>query len=270
MDQIEQTVRELREGKGYVLLDSLFSDVQIHEAERLVRNFSQIEHKATHFHGGHKEKIYLQRRVWNLLNKGQVFCDMVEHPVLMEIFSQLLGKRFILGSFAANRLLPGAPGQEPHVDYPYWDIHDREEFPLNINGSFLMNCQTLIMLHDFTEENGGTAVVPGSQRYCRYPTQQEFDQSKIQLIAPKGTTIVFNGLMWHRSMPNKSNAERTSLLGQYLPKFVKPMEDLVQSVAPNIVKAASPTLRQLIGIDLRYPERMDDAIPDNSQGRYGD
>ena len=43
---------------------------------------------------------------------------MVQHDAVMRVFAKILGKQFILGSFAANRLLPGAPGQEPHVDYP--------------------------------------------------------------------------------------------------------------------------------------------------------
>ncbi len=30
----------------------------------------------------------------------------------------------IMGPIAANRILPGGPGQEPHVDYPYPEVLD--------------------------------------------------------------------------------------------------------------------------------------------------
>ena len=68
-------------------------------------------------------------------------------------------------------------------------------------------------------------------------------------------------------MPNNSQGERTSILGQYLPKFVKPMEALDQSVNSDVRDAASPELRQLLGVDLRYPELLEDAEAGNAEGR---
>ena len=68
-------------------------------------------------------------------------------------------------------------------------------------------------------------------------------------------------------MPNNSDSERTSILGQYLPKFVKPMENLLESVNPDIQASATPALRQLLGSDLRYPELLEDAEVGNAEGR---
>ena len=94
-----------------------------------------------------------------------------------------------------------------------------------------MNCQSLIALHEFTAENGATAVVPGSQSRGVYPGADDFAREHIQLSCPAGSLLLFVGMIWHCSMPNNSSGERTSVLGQYLPKFVKPMEALDQSVA---------------------------------------
>ena len=68
-------------------------------------------------------------------------------------------------------------------------------------------------------------------------------------------------------MPNNSAADRTSVLGQYLPKFVKPMEDLKRSVTPDVVANATPELRQLLGLELRYPELLEEAESGNAEGR---
>ena len=54
-----------------------------------------------------------------------------------------------------------------------------------------------------------------------------------------------------------------------MPKFVKPMEDLERSVAPEIIANSSPELRQLLGIDLRYPELLEDAETGNAEGQHG-
>lgn len=264
----DKATDELLNGSGYHIFESVFDKDELAEANEIINaHSSDGKIGATHFHGAHEDKIHLQRRVWNLLNKGQVFIDMVAHPAIMAVFPRILGKNFITGSLAANRLLPGAPGQEPHVDYPYWDMYDLEEFPVGINADFHMNCQTLIPLHDFTVENGATAVVPHSQKRGRYPTAEEFEKEMIQLPCPAGSLVVFTGLIWHCAMPNNSGSDRTSVLGQYLPKFVKPVEDLDYGVEDRVKESASPELRQLLGLDLRYPERLEEAGDGNSQGR---
>lgn len=263
----DTAIDALLAGPGYILFEGVFDKNELAEANRIINLHSQTGSGATHFHGAHTDKIHLQRRVWNLLNKGDVFVSMVQHPAVMAVFSKILGRQFILGSYAANRLLPGAPGQEPHIDYPYWDMHDTDEFPANMNASFHMNCQSLIALHDFTAENGATAVAPFSQTRGQYPTAAQFAAEQTQLECPAGSLLLFTGMLWHCSMPNHSAADRTSVLGQYLPKFVKPMEDLKASVQDQVVADATPALRQLLGLDLRYPELLEDADIGNAEGR---
>ena len=265
--EIAQATDDLINGPGYYVLEDLFSPSQVAQAREIIDHYSDKSIGATHFHGAHADKIHLQRRVWNLLNKGQVFIDMAAHEAVMSVFSKILGKQFILGSFAANRLLPGAPGQEPHVDYPYWDMHDIDEFPFGINASFHMNCQSLIALHDFTAQNGATGLVPHSQKKGVYPDQKSFDEAMIQIECGAGSMVLFVGMIWHCSMPNHSEADRTSVLGQYLPKFVKPMEDFKAAIHPDVATNASPDLRQLLGLDLRYPELLEEADSGNAEGR---
>ena len=102
-----------------------------------------------------------------------------------------------------------------------------------------MNRQSLISLHEFTAENGATAVVPGSQTRGVYPSAEAFADEHIQLSCPPGSLLLFVGMIWHCSMPNNSSGERTSVLGQYLPKFVKPMEALDRSVKADVLEAAT-------------------------------
>lgn len=265
--ETDKAIEALLEGPGYYLIESLFDHDEITQARRIIDHHSDNVVGATHFHGAHSDKIHLQRRVWNLLNKGDIFTVFATHPIVMDVFSKILGKQFILGSFAANRLLPGAPGQEPHVDYPYWDMYDLDEFPAGINASYHMNCQSLITLHDFTAENGATGLVPYSQKRGVYPAKQDFDAEMIQAECPQGSMMLFVGMIWHCSMPNNSNGDRTSILGQYLPKFVKPMEDMKTTIRPDIQEGASPALRQLLGLDLRYPEVLEEAEEGNTEGR---
>ncbi|MDC0255047.1 hypothetical protein OAK75_09110, partial [Bacteriovoracales bacterium] len=102
-EDIAKYVKIMMEGKGYFTLPQLFSPDEIKEARDLIMNLSnQDRPKVTHFHGSHEDEVSLQRRVWNLINKGEIFQKMVQNPKIVEIASAFLGDEFILGSIAAN------------------------------------------------------------------------------------------------------------------------------------------------------------------------
>lgn len=268
---VDAIVQELLNGEGAVLISGLFTPEQIADARAIIMEHSeQAAEKVTHFQGAAEAEgtISLQRRVWNLLAKGEVFSEMAAHPVLMQILRKFLGSEFIMGSIAANRLLPGGPGQEPHVDYPYWDFHSPETHPIGLNGTFPMNAQVSIILDPFTEESGATAYVPGSQKELRYPRESDkfFERCKRMLGEP-GDTVLFYGVTWHCAMPNRSNHDRNAVLINYLPKFVKPLEDMPAALPQAFLDQASADMRQLLGFNYPYPEVLDAAQAGNAEGR---
>ncbi len=268
---VDAIVQELLNGEGAVLISGLFTPEQIADARAIIMEHSeQAAEKVTHFQGAAEAEgtISLQRRVWNLLAKGEVFSEMAAHPVLMQILRKFLGSEFIMGSIAANRLLPGGPGQEPHVDYPYWDFHSPETHPIGLNGTFPMNAQVSIILDPFTEESGATAYVPGSQKELRYPQESDkfFERCKRMLGEP-GDTVLFYGVTWHCAMPNRSNHDRNAVLINYLPKFVKPLEDMPAALPQAFLDQASADMRQLLGFNYPYPEVLDAAQAGNAEGR---
>ena len=168
-EQLEDIIEELLNGDGAVVIRNAFDQAAVADARAIIMDESKDEDKETHFQGANADTIHLQRRVWNLLAKGKIFEDMVQHPDVVAITSAFLGNKFHLGSIAANRLLPGGPGQEPHIDYPYWDMYDREGFPTRINSSYPLNLQVTIPLDPFNEVSGASAFLPGSQRDLQYP-----------------------------------------------------------------------------------------------------
>ncbi len=270
--QLEDLIGEFIEGSGTFVIPQAFSPTQIATARQIIMSESDANaNTATHFQGAAEDKIALQRRVWNLLNKGSVFSEMVQHPDVVAVTSALLGSAFKLGSIAANRLLPGGPGQEPHIDYPYWDFHKREEFPARMNSSFPLNLQATILLDDFTPENGATAYMPGSQANLFYPDDRDtFFANCSRMTGKAGDCIIFNGMVHHCAMPNTSDADRTAVLIEYLPKFVIQLEDQANGVSLEIIESASPLLRQLIGVDYKFPELLEQADAGNTEGRLAD
>jgi ectoine hydroxylase-related dioxygenase (phytanoyl-CoA dioxygenase family) len=268
---VQATVRELFDGSGAVTVRGLFSPAEIAQAREVVMRESESSApKVTHFQGeaGKAGTIDRQRRVWNLLAKGEVFSRMAAHPLLMQVMRAFLGSGFTMGSIAANRILPGGPGQEPHIDYPYWDYHAPLTHPARINASFPLNAQATIMLDPFTVETGATAYVPGSQRELHYPVDGDrFYERCERMLGEPGDTVIFFGAVWHCAMPNRSSQDRSAILIQYLPKWIKPMENLPAALPAEFIAQASPDMRQLLGLDFPYPEILDSARASNADGR---
>lgn len=266
----DEIVQELLNGEGVVLLSGLLPlSRSPKRAPSSCSTLSRLPKRSLIFKGRRKLKARLAcNGVWNLLAKGEVFSQMATHPVLMQILRKFLGSEFIMGSIAANRLLPGGPGQEPHVDYPYWDFHAPETHPVGLNGSFPMNAQVSVILDPFTKQSGATAYVPGSQRELRYPQESDkFFERCAQMEGEPGDVALFYGVTWHCAMPNKADHDRNAVLIQYLPKFVKPMEDMPAALPQSFVDEASPDMRQLLGFNYPYPEVLDAAKAGNTEGR---
>lgn len=269
-DQLEDIIEELLNGDGAVVIRNAFTAEEVADARAIIMDESSDEDKETHFQGANQDSIHLQRRVWNLLAKGEIFEDMVQHSNVVAITSAFLGNQFHLGSIAANRLLPGGPGQEPHIDYPYWDMYDREGFPARINSSFPLNLQVTIPLDPFNETSGASAFLPGSQRNLTYPEvgdRDGFFETCSRMSGEPGDAVIFNGMTWHCAMPNNSDHDRGAILIEYLPKFVIPLEDQLSGVPQHVLDRASPLLERLIGVGRPYPKLFDQAAGENTIGR---
>jgi ectoine hydroxylase-related dioxygenase (phytanoyl-CoA dioxygenase family) len=249
-------VRELTEGRGYVVLEGLFDRETVAEAKARLIELATIKKSA----GGDplpSEIFQGEDQIYNLINKGRVFEHMAEEPTILAVFSRILGSQLLLGSLAARIVRRESDPLPAHLDYPYWDYYKQETFPMGLNGSFFLNCQATIMIDDFTTENGATLVAPGTQRHAHFPTEDEFAPASVAATGPAGTAMLMTGLLWHRSGVNHTATPRIGVLGQYLAKFVKPMEDQRRGVRQEVIDRASPTLRALLGVDYPYPQLLD-------------
>lgn len=205
-----------------------------------------------------------------MLDKGKIFEKMVQHPTVLKIVRTILGDDAQLGSIASNTIFPGGSGQEPHIDYPYWDYYNRDHWPQSPKHKaipFFMNFQATILLDDFTSENGATALRSGTQISAEYPQDsKEFFKHYEQALGKSGDVMVFVGLLQHCAMPNKSNSSRTGILLQYLPKYIRPMEDIKRSISDTVIERMSAELKQLLLWDYPYPAILDKAEAVNSEG----
>jgi len=269
LSDYKKVLDELLFGSGVVLFKKVFDLNKINEARDIVNKFAENQdQKESHFNSEAEAsgKIHLQQRVWNLFGKGQVFSDLITNDIIFNLISKLLGTEFFCGSYCASRLLPGSLGQELHLDYPYWDFYKSETFPIGLNSSFAQNCQVTIPLDICSKESGATAYIPGSQKNLHYPTQKDDLTNKQQMIAEPGDLVFFNGNCWHGASPNNSDYQRAALLIEFLPKYIKPVEDLVSYLDKDFKDNSSDRVRQLLGLNYEYPKIMDSSKKLNNIG----
>ena len=205
-------VNDIIHGAGYHIIRGAIDPETIAYALKFVRRGTN-----------HYCDKVVERRLWALHEKSSKFSEISKHPIATSAFDIILGTKHKLASFGANRLMPTAVAQEPHTDYPYWGLFDKKSLPLGINSSFTLACQMLVALQDFTNDNGATEIVPGTQKLCEYPDPGKFVSNSIQLDLRAGDMLLYHSLLWHRAGNNISNGDRTVLLGQYTAYFIKDM-----------------------------------------------
>jgi ectoine hydroxylase-related dioxygenase (phytanoyl-CoA dioxygenase family) len=89
------------------------------------------------------------------------------------------------------------------------------------------------MLDDFTDENGGTRLVPGSHLSAERRT---FDPSEtVAAEGPAGAALVFDGRLIHGTGENRTPSEhRHAILSYYCKPFIRQQENFFLGLDPAL------------------------------------
>lgn len=187
----------------------------------------------------------LLQRVWNILNKESAFhtipLSALHEEAMTCIFQRPTNRPlYQISSFQANILHPGAAVQKIHIDTPVPE--PLPDWPIKAN--------TILLLDDFTTNNGATLVVPGSHKNKRKPRPGTADEDLLQtLLAPAGTTLITHGALWHASGRNNSSRSRIVILGSYAATYASEIAfEEHQQMIRNPDMAISPELAKLMGL----------------------
>jgi ectoine hydroxylase-related dioxygenase (phytanoyl-CoA dioxygenase family) len=183
----------------------------------------------------------VNQRVFNLVNKGEVFEEIVQRPDVLAVMDKLLGGDFILSGFSSNTTAPGGEEMMLHSDSGYVPAPHPE---------YLLSGNAVWMIDDFTDENGGTRYVPGSHKLRTNPEPGETYET-VPIVGPAGAVAFLHGYTWHKTGANVSRASiRRALFAYYVRPFLRVQENHIVSVREEVWHRASPRLRHLLGGDL--------------------
>ncbi|WP_221763352.1 phytanoyl-CoA dioxygenase family protein [Methyloradius palustris] len=114
----------------------------------------------------------------------------------------------------------------------------------------------LVMLNDFTEENGATQVLVGSHRSSEPPDEEFFNENYVQLLGRAGTVVLFDSYLWHRAGLNVTEKNRVALTLSYGPAFIKPQMDYARLLGETYGHVLSELTRQVLGYNSRVPTSL--------------
>ncbi|GAP98379.1 phytanoyl-CoA dioxygenase family protein [Leptolyngbya sp. NIES-2104] len=239
MQDAASLAAEIVQGKGYVVLPELFTGREISEARSHLLKLAADEPAGRFLKTGERSRLY------RLLSEAEIFAQMVQHPQAIEVVEAILGSDMTLGGFSAHILYPGATNMGAHVDYPYFTM--TPPYP----ATPVLEVQAIWMMEDFTEINGAPLFAANTQKLCQFPDSNQFAQSAQKVTGKAGSVVLSHGLCWHDTSTNHSSEPRVSVLGNYNPKFIRPLENPAQQLSPTFLEQVSPKLKQLLGYEFQ-------------------
>ena len=151
------------------------------------------------------------------------------------------GSKYVLHSLGGSI---NTKGHDNYASRIHRDIrtHQREPFVLN----------TLVMLDDFTAENGATWL-GGRTPFAR--GSESFYENATQAIGSAGSVLIFDSNIWHCSGTNYTDKPRRSITPLLCKPFVRPGFDYPRALGYDR-DGISVYQRLVIGYNARIPATL--------------
>ncbi len=238
LSQIER--RRLDEDGYLVLEDFMGAGLLVRLRQRLEHLFAEEGEVA----GSEFKPEPGCRRLANLVDKDELFREVILTPRLLEYIRHVLGLDIKLSSLNARSVNPhGERGQPLHADMSA--VADERGYWV---------CNSVWMLDDFTADNGALRVVPGSHRLRRLPAECVTDPladhpDQVLVTGGAGSVVVINAHAWHAGTANRTAHSRTALHAFYCRRDRPQQQYQKRLLRSEVQQALSASLRDLLALD---------------------
>jgi ectoine hydroxylase-related dioxygenase (phytanoyl-CoA dioxygenase family) len=178
------------------------------------------------------------------------FVDVLGEDGVMRIIERILGEGCIVYAYTSSSMPPGQSNYSYriHVDSP------------RLIPGYETNAGAMMLLDDFTLENGATWILPGSQHTRERPTDEHFFANAERVVAPAGSVVYLNPRVWHSGGKNETGAWRHSITVNMCRPYMKQRLDIPKIMAKSGVDlaGASDKALQKMGFYAQVPESLDE------------
>ena len=183
------------------------------------------------------------KRTGSLVARSETARRLVTHPLVRAVVSDVLGHatNHQLHLTQVISIESGQGGQPIHRDQWAFDF-----FPFPAD--YEVQCNTIWAATDFTEENGATRVVPGSNHHEDRLRYEHADTIPAEM--GKGSVLLYIGSVYHGGGANRSDHTRTGVNITYNVAWLRQEENQYLSVPPDIAVTLDDDLLKLMGYSM--------------------
>jgi ectoine hydroxylase-related dioxygenase (phytanoyl-CoA dioxygenase family) len=202
-----------------------------------------------------------------LLNKGEIFLELVREPLCMSLIEHQLGPDYLISCVDAQIQHPGSGTMPLHTDQWWMQQPQRPDMPAPRPADARRNrgsavdpapadhpiapiaaANVMWMITDFTAANGATRIVPGSHLSGAQPDPSV--PHKIASVAaegPAGTAFAFDARLWHGASPNRSASPRYGITTVGCGPQFRPLENYTRGLRPEVMARCPPEILRRLG-----------------------
>ena len=190
-----------------------------------------------------------------LIFEGEVFEEALMNPVLLAMTTYLCGYSMVLSSMQAFLKGPNKTSFGLHCD---------TLLPPPLPPQALI-CNATYVLTDFNRENGSTAFLPGSHKWCRSPRPHEAEIGEggnpdvIAVEAPAGSMVVWHGNTWHGAFKRRGTGLRVSIPVLMARPSMRTEEDLFGRIPDEVLQRNSQRFAYLVQQGIIYGCHSDES-----------
>jgi ectoine hydroxylase-related dioxygenase (phytanoyl-CoA dioxygenase family) len=162
-------------------------------------------------------------------------------------------KAFLGGNYIVNAFggVMNSKDNRPYVQNIHRDVR-------SFMGRDKTMIQMMVLLDDFTLENGATYMLSGSHQIAIKPDEDYFYENADRAIAKKGSIILFDSNLWHAAGKNTTDGNRRVLTISYTKPQFKQQFDYPRFLGYEFGESLSEGLRQILGYKSRVPATLDE------------
>ncbi len=234
---------------GFTLFDQVFETPYIDELSSAIDHSYEVCRKVQLANG--VEQV-TDGTVHHLLATGNpIYVDLLEKICssgMNNFIQSFFHGKYILNSYGGVINLTAKPSYVANI---HRDIRFfTGDFPLMIN--------MLIMLDDFTLENGATYLLKGSHKLESKPSKEVFYEKSSRAIGKRGDVLFFDSNMWHAAGLNTTSKKRRAFTITFTKPFMKQQLDYSRAIGYDQVNAMNEEVKQIIGYYSRTPTNLEE------------
>lgn len=241
-------VQELKT-KGYTILKNKISSEWLDKLSSAIDK-SFIDHRRIQIENNNDIKT--EGVALHVMLNDSIFIEFLKYlqniGFIKDLQENYFGSKCILNSFSALDNLPNQPNFSAivHRDLRFYS----GDFPI------MINC--LVMVDDFTVDNGGTYLLAKSHLEKRKPSDEEFFANADQATGKRGDILIFNANVWHSSAPNKTQDHRRAIPITISKSFMKQLLDYPRAIGYDRMNEFDYEFQQLLGYHSRVPASLNE------------